>query len=181
MSKLQKIFIEEVTPKLKEKYGIVNKHCLPKIEKVIVSMRLGKGDNADKKAIEAAANELSAITGYKPAYAKARRSIAGFKVIKGQTVGLYCTLRKRVAYEFLDRLIYMALLRIRDFRGYSCTSFDKHFNFAIGIKEHIVFPELKHDKIHKPRGLDICVNTKGITSKEMAIDLFRGLNFPVKV
>jgi len=176
---LQEKYSNDVVSFIKEKYDIQNVHCLPRIEKIVVSMRLGK-DSSDKKALEAASNELSLITGRKPVFSKARKSISGFKLRQGQIVGVYCTLRGRIAYEFLERLIYIALPRIKDFRGYNSKSFDATYNLTIGIKEHIVFQELTYDKIYKSRGLDICINTSGITSKDMAIDVMRGLLFPIR-
>ena len=176
---LQKKYLGEVRPFLSEKHKIGNPHCVPYIEKIVVAMRFGK-DGGDKKAIEAAISELMLITGQKPAISVAKKSISGFKLREGQTSGAYCTLRKTMAYEFLERLTYLALPRIRDFRGYSSKSFDKGMNLSIGIKEHLVFQELNYDLIHKSRGLDITIVIKNATTKQMAIDLLRKLNFPIK-
>jgi large subunit ribosomal protein L5 len=162
-----------------KKFGIANPHQFPFIDKIIVSMRLGK-DASDKKAIEAAINELTLITGQKPAYSKAKKSISSFKLRQGQIIGAFTTLRGRMADDFLTRLIYLALPRIRDFRGFYVKSFDADFNLTIGIKEHSIFQELTYDQIYKSRGMDITLAIKNATSVDMAFDLLRMINFPIK-
>lgn len=176
---LGKIYLDKVVPEISKKYNISNPHLVPSIGKVVIGMRLGK-DSSDKKAIDHAINELKLISGRMPCYSKAKKSISGFKVRQGQVVGIYSTLRKKIAFEFLERLIHSALPRIRDFKGYKSSSFDASFNFNIGIKEHLVFRELSYDKIYKNRGLDISIELKNITSLEMAIDFLNMLRFPVK-
>jgi len=175
---LQKEYFEKIIPFIKNKYQIENIHLVPKIEKIVLGMRLGKESN-DKKAIESAMEELMLISGQKPNYSKAKKSISGFKLREGQVIGVYVTLRKRKMYEFLERLIYISLPRVRDFKGYKSTSFDTKFNLSIGIKEHLVFRELSYDKI-KTRGLDISFSLKNLTSSEMAVDFLKLFNFPIK-
>ena len=159
---LENMYKSQIVKSMNDSYGIKNAHLTPKINKIVVSMRLGK-DLGDKKALEAAMNELALITGQKPTYSKAKKSIAGFKLRQGQVIGAYVTLRKRKMYEFLERLVYVALPRVRDFKGYKSSSFDSEFNLSIGIKEHLVFKELSYDKIHKTRGLDISFDLANLT------------------
>ena len=179
MTFLQKEYYSKIVPLLKERFDINNPHAVPFIEKVVVSMRFGK-DLGDKKAIESGIEELKLITGRKPAISKAKKSIAGFKLRQGQTIGAYCTLRKKDAFRMLENLIYNSLPRIRDFRGFSNSMFDKNMNFNFGISDHLVFNELSYDKIHKTRGLDVSIVIRGANNKEMALCLLQGLNFPVK-
>ncbi len=179
LSFLEKKYYTEVVPFVQKKYDIKNVHLIPKISKIVIGMRLGK-DASDKKAIERAMEELALIAGQKPNYSKAKKSIAYFKLREGQIVGTYVTLRKKKMYEFLERLIYIALPRVRDFKGYKSDSFDIHYNFTFGIKEHLVFRELAYDSIYKTRGMDISFSIKNVFSKEMGIDLLKMLNFPIK-
>ena len=179
LSFLQNEYSTKIVPSMQTKYNIKNSHLFPAIDKVVVGMRLGK-DATDKKAIEHAMDELMLITGQKPTYSKAKKSIAGFKLREGQVIGAYVTLRKKKMYQFLERLIYVALPRIRDFKGYKSSSFDGNFNLSFGIKEHLVFRELSYDKIYKTRGLDISFNLKNLTSCDMAVDFLKLFNFPIK-
>ncbi len=176
---LQELYQTDVAPSLNKDYNVKNVHLTPKIDKVIVHMRLGR-DSSDKKAIEAAINELSLICGRKPVVSKAKQSIATLKVREGQVSGAYCTLRREACYYFLERLIYMSLPRIKDFKGFKMSSFDRTNNLAIGIKDHLIFHELSYDKIYKTRGLDILIVFKNSTSHQMSYDLLKRLNFPIK-
>ncbi len=176
---LEKSYRDKIAPMIKEKYGITNPHSIPLIDKVIVHMRFGS-DHGDKKAIEMAMSELALITGRKPAFSKARKSVSSFKLREGQMSGAFCTLRKTHMYHFLERLIYMSLPRIRDFKGFNISSFDANNSLSIGIKEHLIFNELSYDKIYKGRGLDITIVIKNSFSKEVSYDLLRAMNFPIK-
>lgn len=149
---------------------------VPQIEKIVLNMGLGDAAQ-DKKKLDLALEELKAISGQKPVITKARKSIAGFKLREGVGIGVKVTLRNQRMYEFLDRLINIAMPRIRDFRGISKKSFDGNGNFAMGIKEHIIFPEINYDKIDKIHGLDVVIVTTAKTDKE-ALALLKAFNMP---
>lgn len=149
---------------------------VPQIEKIVLNMGLGDAAQ-DKKKLDLALEELKAIAGQRPVVTKARKSIAGFKLREGVGIGVKVTLRNQRMYEFLDRLINIAMPRIRDFRGISKKSFDGKGNFAMGIKEHIVFPEINYDKIDKIHGLDVVIVTTAKTDKE-ALALLKAFNMP---
>ncbi|KAA5603624.1 50S ribosomal protein L5 [Blastochloris sulfoviridis] len=174
-----KTFYEEVVrPKLIEEFGYKNKFEVPTIEKVVLNMGVGEG-TADRKKVENAAGDLALIAGQRPVITNARKSIATFKLREGQAIGAKVTLRKTRMYEFLDRLVTMALPRVRDFRGLSPKSFDGRGNYALGLKEHIVFPEINYDKVEQIWGLDIVVCTTARTDEE-ARALLRHFNFPFR-
>jgi large subunit ribosomal protein L5 len=158
MARLQKYYLETVVPKLREELAIVNIMEVPKITKVTVNMGVGEAV-ADKKVIDAAAGDLAKITGQKPILCKARVSVASFKVRDGLAIGCKVTLRGARMYEFLDRLINVAMPRIRDFRGVSPRSFDGRGNYNMGVKEQIIFPEIQYDQIDQLRGMDITITT----------------------
>lgn len=179
MTFLENEYHSKSVPMLKERFGITNPHSVPRIEKLVVSMRLGR-EAADKRAIESGINELALITGRKPAQSRARKSIAGFKLREGQVIGAYCTLRKKDAYRMLENLIYLSLPRIRDFKGFSSSMFDKGMNFNFGVSDHLIFQELSYDKVYKTRGLDVSIVIKNAKTKEMAVSLLQSLNFPVR-
>ncbi|MBL0725713.1 MAG: 50S ribosomal protein L5 [Alphaproteobacteria bacterium] len=179
MTFLEKEYISKVIPLLKERFSITNPHSIPKIEKIVVSMRFGK-ELGDKRAIESGIKELSLITGRKPAQSKARKSIAGFKLREGQVIGAYCTLRRDDLYRILENLIYVSLPRIRDFKGFSNSMFDRGMNFSFGISDHLIFQELSYDQVYRTRGLDVSIVIKNAKNKEMAICLLQSLNFPVR-
>ena len=176
---LEKKYVGNVVPKLKSSFGISNPHMIPVIEKVVVSMRFGR-DAGDKKAIESAIEELSLITGKKPAVSFAKKSIATFKLRKGEIAGAYCTLRGVPCYQFLERLIYIAFPRIRDFKGFTSSSFDSDMNFNFGISDHLIFQELTYDKIHKTRGLDVSIRIRNAKTKDHALTLLQLIDFPIK-
>lgn len=175
-SRLKKFYKEQVVPALMKNYGYKNINECPKIEKVVLNMGLGDvKDNS--KSLNAAAQELGLIAGQKPVITKAKKSISNFKLHEGQTVGAKVTLRGDKMYDFLDKLISIGLPRVRDFKGISAKSFDGHGNYALGIKEHLIFPEISFDKIEKIRGLDVVVVTTAENDKE-AYQLLKEVGFP---
>jgi large subunit ribosomal protein L5 len=165
MSRLKEKYLKEVVPSLRREFGYTNAMAVPKIEKIVINMGLGEAkENA--KALDAAAADMVAITGQKAVITKAKKSIAAFKVRTGMPVGAKTTLRGARMYEFLDRLVSVALPRVRDFRGVSPKSFDGRGNYALGLKEQIIFPEIDYDKIDKIRGMDIIICTTAATDEE---------------
>jgi large subunit ribosomal protein L5 len=176
--RLRTLFDQVVSKKLAEQFKYQNRMQVPTIQKIVINMGIGEGVN-DRKKVEAAAADLSLIAGQKPVITKARKSIATFKVRDGQPIGCKVTLRKARMYEFVDRLINIALPRVRDFRGLSPKSFDGRGNYTIGIKEHIVFPEIDYDKASDIWGMDITVCTSAKTDDE-ARALLTAFNFPFR-
>jgi len=158
MARLQQYYRDNVVPQLRKDLGVANVMEVPKIVKITVNMGVGEAV-ADKKVIEAAAGDLAKITGQKPVLCQARKSIASFKVREGLAIGCKVTLRGERMYEFLDRLISVAMPRIRDFRGVSPRSFDGRGNYNMGVKEQIIFPEIQYDQIDQIRGMDITITT----------------------
>ena len=178
MARLKKYYQTELRDELKNKLGFKNVFEVPKITKIVVNMGVGEAAS-DSKKIESATTDLTTITGQKPMITKAKKSIAGFKLRKGVNIGCKVTLRKDRMYEFLDRLIYIALPRVRDFKGLSKKSFDKSGNYSIGIKEQIIFPEINYDKIDKVRGMDVSIVTS-TNDKNHAFELLKGFNLPFR-
>ena len=170
------IYKKEIQLGLKESLGLKNVFMTPKIEKVILNMGLGL-DGADAKILKAAEEDMGKITGQKPVITKFKKSVANFKTRKGTNAGLKVTLRKNKMYEFIDRLVNIALPRIKDFRGLSPKGFDKFGNYTFGVKEHIIFPEVSFERADKVRGLDIVVVIKAI-NKEHSLALLEKMNFP---
>ncbi len=176
MARLKVKYDEEIAPALMTKFGYKSVMQIPKIEKVVVNVGCGDGkDNA--KIIEAVVKDVAAITGQKPVVTKARKSVANFKVREGQNVGVKVTLRSDRMWEFLDRLFNVALPRVRDFRGINPNSFDGRGNYAFGIKEQLIFPEIEYDKVDAIRGMDICITTTAHTDEE-AKELLRLVGAP---
>ena len=165
-----------IRPALKAKFGYTNEMQIPRLDKIVVNMGIGEAV-ADSKKTQSAMKDLAAITGQKPVATKARTSIAGFKLREGMVIGAKVTLRKDRMYEFLDRLITIALPRVKDFRGLKPTSFDGRGNFAMGLKEHLVFPEINYDEIDQVWGMDIIVCTTARTDEE-ARALLKEFQFP---
>jgi large subunit ribosomal protein L5 len=165
MSRLKVKYTEEVVPGLVKKFQYSNKHMIPKIEKVIVNC-VTKDAVSNAKVVESIVSDLSAITGQKPVIARAKTSIASFKVRQGMPLGASVTLRGEKMYEFLDRLISISLPRVRDFRGVSSKAFDGKGNYTLGLKEQIIFPEINYDKIDKIRGMGISIVTSANTNEE---------------
>ncbi|ODS24901.1 50S ribosomal protein L5 [Candidatus Endobugula sertula] len=178
MASLKKLYNEELAPKLKKELGLSNVMEIPRITKITLNMGVGEAIG-DKKALERAVDDLEQIAGQKVVVTKARKSIAGFKVREDWPVGCKVTLRKERMYEFLERLISIAIPRIRDFRGISPKQFDGKGNFSMGVTEQIIFPEIDYDKINKLRGLDICITTTARNDEE-GHALLRVFNFPFK-
>ena len=176
--RLKNLIINEIDPNLKEMFGYKNLYMGPKIQKIVLNMGLGLDGN-DAKIVSSCQDDLANITGQKPIITKFRKSIANFKTRKNTNSGLKVTLRKNKMYEFLDRLINIALPRIKDFRGLNPNGFDKFGNYTFGIKEQIVFPEVNFDKVDKIRGLDITIVIKTISNKH-SYELLKKLNFPFK-
>jgi large subunit ribosomal protein L5 len=176
--RLRTLFDEVVRKKLADEFGYKNRMQVPVIEKIVINMGIGEGVN-DRKKVEAAANDLGLIAGQKAVITKARKSIATFKVRDGQPIGCKVTLRKTRMYEFMDRLINIALPRVRDFRGLPPKSFDGGGNYTIGIKEHIIFPEIDYDKAADVWGMDITVCTSAKSDNE-ARALLTAFNFPFR-
>ena len=165
MDRLQEKYTNEVCAELTKKFGYKNVMQLPKIEKVIINMGVGEAKE-NPKALEGAVNDLTIISGQKPVITKAKKSIANFKLREGMQIGCKVTLRGDKMYDFADRLISLALPRVRDFRGVSADSFDGRGNYALGIKEQLIFPEISYDKIDKVRGMDIIFVTTAKTDEE---------------
>ncbi|HSG62901.1 MAG TPA: 50S ribosomal protein L5 [Pseudomonadales bacterium] len=178
MANLKTVYNKEIAPKLKEELGLSNVMEVPRITKITLNMGVGEA-LADKKALESALADLEKIAGQKPVVTKARKSIAGFKVREGWPIGCKVTLRRERMYEFLERLISISIPRIRDFRGMSAKSFDGRGNYAMGVNEQIIFPEIDYDKVDKLRGLDIAITTTARTDEEGRA-LLKAFNFPFK-
>jgi large subunit ribosomal protein L5 len=178
MARLQKLYNDELRAKLKEELGIDNIMAVPRITKITLNMGVGEAIG-DKKVMDHAVKDLQAISGQKPVVTNARKSVAAFKIREGWPIGCKVTLRKAQMYEFLDRLISIAIPRIRDFRGISPKSFDGRGNFAMGVTEQIIFPEIDYDKVDALRGLDITITTSARNDKEGRA-LLSAFNFPFK-
>ena len=176
--RLKELFVKKIQPNLKEKLGYRNLYMVPQIQKVVLNMGLGVDGN-DAKIIKSCEEDLAKITGQKPVITKFKKSISNFKTRKNTNAGLKVTLRRNKMYEFIDRLVNIALPRIKDFRGLSPNGFDKFGNYTFGIKEHIVFPEVNFDKVEKIRGLDISIVIKSL-KKEDSFELLKQLNFPLR-
>ena len=176
--RLKEIFNKEIQPALKDQFGFKNIYMAPRIEKVVLNMGLGL-DATDSKILKSCEEDMAKITGQKPVTTKFKKSVANFKTRKGSNAGLKVTLRKNKMYEFIDRLVNIALPRIKDFRGLSPNGFDKFGNYTFGIKEQIIFPEVNFDKIDKVRGLDITIVIKTMDKKH-SYELLKKLNFPFK-
>jgi large subunit ribosomal protein L5 len=178
MARLKDRYREEVAPALQEQFGIQNPMRIPKLEKIVVNMGVGEAVQ-NSRALDGAMEDLARITGQKPQLRRARKSIAGFKIREGMPVGARVTLRGERMWEFLDRLITVALPRVRDFRGISPRSFDGRGNFALGLREQTIFPEVSYDSIDATRGLDVAVVTTAETDDE-ARELLRMLGMPFR-
>ena len=178
MANLKEKYNKELRPSLKDELGIKNIMAVPKLTKVVINMGVGEAAN-DKKHLESALDHLTLIAGQKPIVTKARQSVASFKIREGWPLGCKVTLRGSKMYDFVERLINIAIPRERDFRGLNSKSFDQQGNYSFGIKEQIIFPEINYDNIDNIRGMDICINTSAQT-KEHAKALLKALNFPFK-
>lgn len=174
--RLQDKYNNEITKSLKEKFNYKNDFQIPKLEKVVINMGVGEAVK-DSKKIDSAVNELSLITGQKPIVTKSKKANASFKLREGMPIGVKVTLRKSKMYEFVDRFINIALPRVRDFRGINPKSFDGNGNYALGLKEQFVFPEIEYDNVDSTRGMDIIFVTSAKTDSE-AKELLNGFDFP---
>jgi len=177
MSRLKTTYQKEIISKLMSKLSLKNKHDVPKINKIILNMGLGE-DASDGKKLKSCLDDMALIAGQKPIITKFKKSISNFKTRKGSNAGIKVTLRSQKMYEFIDRLINVALPRIKDFRGLSSNGIDNSYNYSFGIKEHIVFPEVNFDKVDKIRGLDITVVTSS-KNKKGTFELLKEFNFPI--
>ena len=178
MARLQKVYRDEIVAKLMTRLAVTNPMQVPKITKISVNMGVGEAV-ADKKAMDGAVNDLTALTGQKPVVTKSRKAIAAFKLRAGVPVGARVTLRGARMYEFLDRLINVAMPRIRDFRGVSARSFDGRGNYTFGVKEQIIFPEIAYDQVDAIRGMDITITTTARDDREGRA-LLESFNFPFR-
>ena len=177
MARLKDLYNKEIKSSLKKKLGVKNDMAIPKLEKISINMGVG-GAAQDKGKIEGAINDLKLISGQQPVITKARKSVAGFKLREGVSIGAKVTLRKEKMYEFLDRLVNIALPRVRDFRGLSKKSFDGSGNFSLGLKEQIVFPEIDSDNLDSLRGMDITIVTSAKNDNE-GLELLKSFNVPI--
>ena len=174
--RLKRDYDERIVPAMIERFGYKNRMEVPRLDKIVLNMGVGEATQ-DKKKVETAAAEMEQIAGQKPVITKAKKSIAQFKLREGMPIGVKVTLRRDRMYEFLDRLVTIALPRVRDFRGLNPKSFDGRGNYAMGLKEQIVFPEINYDQIDKVRGMDVIITTTAKTDEE-ARELLRLFNFP---
>ena len=176
MSRLLSEYNNQIKQDLKSKLGLKNLFEVPKLKKIVLNMGIGEGKD-DTKLIEKALEDLTLISGQKAIKTKSKKAISGFKIREGMPLGVKVTLRNKIMYEFLDRLVNIAIPRIRDFRGLNLKSFDGNGNFSMGIKEHVIFPEINFDKVDKIRGMDISICTSAKSNKE-AIELLKSFNMP---
>ena len=175
--RLKELYTKQIRSELKEKFSFKNSYMAPKIEKIVLNMGLGIDGN-DNKILKSCEEDLGKITGQKPVITKFKKSISNFKTRKGATAGVKVTLRKNKMYEFVDRLVNIALPRIKDFQGLSINGFDKSGNYSLGIKEHIIFPEINFDKVDTVRGMDITFVTTAGTDEE-GKELLKQFNMPI--
>jgi large subunit ribosomal protein L5 len=175
-TQIEQKYTEEVMPSLMKRFGYTSPMAVPKISKIVVNMGMGEAVG-DAKVLDRAVEELAAITGQKPVITRARKSIAGFKLRAGMPIGCMVTLRKQQMYEFFERLVGVALPRVRDFKGISPKAFDGRGNYALGIREQIIFPEINYDKVDKLRGLSVAVVTTAKTDEE-GFQLLKELGMP---
>ena len=178
MSRLLEEYKNQIKQELKSKLNLKNEFQVPKIKKIILNMGVGEGKD-DSKLIDKALEDLTLISGQKAIKTISKKAISGFKIRAGMPLGAKVTLRNKIMYEFLDRLVNIAIPRIRDFRGLNMKSFDGNGNFSMGIKEHVIFPEINFDKVDKVRGMDITICTSAKNNKE-ALELLKSFNMPFK-
>jgi len=178
MNRIEELYKKEIIPKMKEKFNLSNNFEVPKIEKIVINVGTGPAIK-DKKLLDHMIDTITKITGQAPIKTFSKKAISGFGIREGQVVGLKVTLRKQRMYDFLDKLINISLPRVRDFQGLTTKSFDMQGNFSIGIKEQIVFPEIKADEVDYIHGLEICISTNS-NNKDMVYELFKMLGFPFK-
>ena len=178
VNRLQKKYKEEIVPELVKEFGYSTPMMAPRLEKIVINMGVGEATQ-NSKVLDDAVNDLTILSGQKPVITKAKKSIATFKLREGQSIGTKVTLRGERMYEFLDKLVSIALPRVRDFRGISRTSFDGHGNYTLGVKEQLIFPEIDYDKVSKIRGMDVVIVTTARSDKEAAA-LLEKLGMPFR-
>ena len=178
MNRLRELYDNEITKEMTEKFGYKNPMMIPKLDKIVINMAIGEAKE-NSKILDKAMEELAVISGQQPVMTRAKKSIANFKLREGMPIGCKVTLRGTRMYDFLDRLVNLALPRVRDFRGVNPDSFDGRGNYAMGIKEQLIFPEIEYDKIDKVRGMDVIITTTAKTDEE-ARELLRLFNMPFK-
>ncbi|NLM52681.1 MAG: 50S ribosomal protein L5 [Firmicutes bacterium] len=178
MARLKEKYINEVRPALMERFQYKNIHEVPRLEKVVINMGVGEAKD-NPKALDAAVNDLALISGQRPVITKAKKSVASFKIREGMSIGCKVTLRGERMYDFLDKLFNVALPRVRDFRGVSPKSFDGRGNYSLGVREQLIFPEIKYDEVEKVRGMDIVIVTTAKTDEE-ARELLREMGMPFR-
>lgn len=177
MARLKKQYEETIRPKLQKQFGLKNAMAVPRLDKIVINIGMGKEAVQDGRRVQNAAEQLALIAGQKPVIAKSRKAIAGFKLRENLPIGVKVTLRKDRMYEFLDRLVNVAMPRIRDFRGINPSSFDGRGNYAMGLKEQLIFPEINYDQVEHVRGMDIIICTTANTNEE-ALALLTEFNMP---
>ena len=178
MSRLRELYDNEITKQMTEKFGYKNVNMIPKLDKIVINIAVGEAKE-NSKVLDKVSEELAVISGQKPVLTRAKKSIANFKLREGMPIGCKVTLRGARMYDFLDRLVNLALPRVRDFRGVSPDSFDGRGNYALGLKEQLIFPEIDYDQIDKTRGMDVIITTTAKTDEE-ARELLRLFNMPFK-
>lgn len=178
MSRLRELYDNEITKQMTEKFGYKNVNMIPKLDKIVINIAVGEAKE-NSKVLDKVTEELAVISGQKPVLTRAKKSIANFKLREGMPIGCKVTLRGSRMYDFLDRLVNLALPRVRDFRGVNPDSFDGRGNYALGIKEQLIFPEIDYDQIDKTRGMDVIITTTAKTDEE-ARELLRLFNMPFK-
>ena len=178
MSRLRELYDNEITKQMTEKFGYKNVNMIPKLDKIVINIAVGEAKE-NSKVLDKVSEELAVISGQKPVLTRAKKSIANFKLREGMPIGCKVTLRGSRMYDFLDRLVNLALPRVRDFRGVSPDSFDGRGNYALGLKEQLIFPEIDYDQIDKTRGMDVIITTTAKTDEE-ARELLRLFNMPFK-
>ena len=178
MSRLRELYDNEITKQMTEKFGYKNVNMIPKLDKIVINIAVGEAKE-NSKVLDKVSEELAVISGQKPVLTRANKSIANFKLREGMPIGCKVTLRGSRMYDFLDRLVNLALPRVRDFRGVNPDSFDGRGNYALGIKEQLIFPEIDYDQIDKTRGMDVIITTTAKTDEE-ARELLRLFNMPFK-
>ena len=179
MTRLEQEYDKIIRPNLMKEFGLKNINQVPKLKKIVLNMGLGEDVIKDKKKIESAIEDLKLISGQMPIVTKSKKAIANFKIKENMPIGCKVTIRKKRMYEFVDRLINIALPRAKDFRGLSSKSFDGEGNYTFGVKEHIIFPEIEYDKVDKIRGMDITIVTSS-SKDEYAKSLLKAFNFPLR-
>jgi large subunit ribosomal protein L5 len=177
--RLEKHYKEKVIPKMKERFGYKNFYQIPKLLKIVVNMGLGRDESKDAKSVESAQKEIALITGQKPVITRAKKSIAGFNIRKGNICGVMVTIRKDRMYEFIDRMVTVALPRVRDFNGLPATSVDGRGSYTLGIRENVIFPEIDYNAIYKVRGMNITIVTDAKNPEE-TLALLKEMGLPVR-